>query len=116
MQVRRDQRWRRLPDAMRELDGWTAVVNTEPSFGKRLFVHARVEIRKAVTELDVATIHRDRSECRLDARLCGERQVGDITGQKPADARAFELQVSRHPALIAQMHLAADNAAEQPDQ
>ena len=53
MNRRRRRRNGRLPDAVRQLDRRTAVVDAEAAAGEHLLVDARVEIGEAVAELDL---------------------------------------------------------------
>src|SRR5262252_366614 len=116
MQMLGDEHRCRLADAIRKLDRGPAVVDAESASRQRRFVHPCVEIGETLAELDFVAVNRNRPKRRLDPGLRRERQIAGVAREEPADARAFELQISGKPAWIAQVYFASDDATEQPDQ
>src|SRR5215472_16972600 len=107
MKMCRNDGMRCLPDAMRELYRWTAVLDAESAPRQRLLINAGMEICEPFAEFDLVPVDGNGAKCRPDTGLRCERQIADVARKKPADARAFELQISGQPSLIAHVHFAS---------
>ena len=92
------------------------VVDAESAAGEHLLVDARVQIGKAVAELDLFAVHLDRSKRRLRPRLRRERKIGRFGREEPAHVGPLELERAGRARRFAQVHLGRADRPEQPQQ